>query len=181
MVGVNTYLTDGLLSTQTQRNPDSYSTQIEGTEKGPVIKTIAKLQHQLGLYILQIEFVYDWVLVKMYSSCMVWRNHHHHHIFSNCVYIPTPLGVYSAWILPPLALATRLGLCPFPNIFLKIHLRQNTLWQYLTVAFHPRANNKRRFKIVNTGVCNIPVSVETLGVFRNYAVLLPENYANQHC
>jgi len=57
VVGVNTYLTDGLLSTQTQRNPDSYSTQIQGTENGPVIKTIAKLQHQL--YIVQIEFIHD--------------------------------------------------------------------------------------------------------------------------
>ena len=73
------HLTDGLLSTQTQTNPDSFSTQVQGTENGPVIGTNAKLHHQL--YILLIELVYDSVSAKLSSSnCMKRRKHHHHHL-----------------------------------------------------------------------------------------------------
>ena len=87
---VRIHLMYGLLSTQTQRNPDSCSTQIQGTENWPVIATIAKLQHQV--YIVQIEFIYDWVSAKMSSSyCMERRNHHHHHMakmFLNDLQLP---------------------------------------------------------------------------------------------
>ena len=87
---VRKHLTDGLLSTHRvleatlpslchvnqyvpllQRNPNSYSTQIQETENGPFIETIAKLIHQL--HILQIEFHLRLSFGKMSKSVWYWQ------------------------------------------------------------------------------------------------------------